>query len=378
MSSYAQRIGVVSLKKSIKNPASTEFRYLYESIGLNTGNFMFTNAVFRHISGDLRRLGFDFSPEIINKEFDALVVPAANWINDRADWSWLIQILEKVEVPIIPVGIGLQADTINVSDVRVSESSLRLVELFSKKSAWISCRGDFTRDWLISIGITNVVTTGCPSIYMKLMGKGAGHLSADSVVLQGTRYWISTDFVNSEVINRKIYQLAGRLDLPMIYQSEPEEIDFLVYSGQGGAEHAKSRMGILAKLYGFSEEEEMVNYLFKKGRVFFDIDEWSEYVGNCVGVIGTRLHGAIVALNSSRPARLILHDSRTQEVAEFAGIPTLIESEIENKSREDLVAILRETNLSIYLEKRKKNAIVYKHFLEACGLCPNYSDIISE
>lgn len=378
MSLLIKRIGVVSLKQKIEDPTETKFEYLYQSIGLNTGNFMFTNAVFRHIDGDLVRVGFAFNPEHINKDFDALVVPAANWINERTDWTWFVDLLEKIEIPIITIGIGLQADSMVIDEVRVSESSMRLVKLLSSKSKWISCRGDFTRDWLASVGINNVVTTGCPSIYMKFETQNSQYTYDDSVILQGTRYWVSSDFINSNNVNRKIYALAGQFNLPMIYQSEAEEIDYLVYSDTGKDEHAKLKMTALAKLYGFVQDIEMKKYLSDKGRVFFDVDQWSGYVQSSIGVIGTRLHGAIVALNSGRPARLIAHDSRTQEVADFAGIPSLNESELSNVSEEGMKKILNDTDTSKYAEKRKISAVVYRQFLEDCSLNPKNTEIISE
>lgn len=378
MSLFAKRIGVISLKQNIEDPAETKFDYLYQSIGLNTGNFMFTNAVFRHIDGDLTRIGFAFDPVQINKDFDALVVPAANWINEITDWTWLVDLLGKVEIPIVTIGIGLQAESMDMSRVRVNESSMRLIKLLSGKSKWISCRGNFTRDWLASIGIVNVITTGCPSIYMKLESKHSQYADEDSVVLQGTRYWLSSDFINGNNVNRKIYALAGKFNLPMIYQSEPEEIDYLVYSKSGNDEHAKKNWAALAKLYGFQQEADMKQYLIEKGRVFFDVDQWSGYIKANAGVIGTRLHGAIEALNSGRPTRLIAHDSRTQEVVDFAGIPTLNESELSNISENGMREILCDTDVSKYAEKRKLSAVVYRQFLEGCGLQPKLPGIISE
>jgi hypothetical protein len=377
MSTYAKRIGVVSLKQKIENPSETKFEYLYQAIGLNTGNFMFTNAVFKQIEADLLQIGFSFNPDKINKEFDALVVPAANWINERTDWTWLIELLEKINIPVITIGIGLQANSTDIDKVRVNESSMRLIKLLSNKSKWISCRGDFTRDWMGSVGIKNTVTTGCPSLYMKLEGQYENQVDGGEVILQGTRYWVSTEFNQSNDINRNIYAMAGRLNLPMIYQSEAEEIDYLVYSESRNDQHAKNKKLAFANLYGFTEYEDVINYISVKGHVFFDIDKWSEFVKNNVGVIGTRLHGAIIALNSGKPARLITHDSRTQEIADFAEIPTIPESLVLDLNEADARRILNDTDLSRYIAKRKVNSNIYVGFLEDCGLLPNYQEIIT-
>jgi polysaccharide pyruvyl transferase WcaK-like protein len=370
MSKYANRIGVVSLQQRIETPSDTKFDYLYQAIGLNTGNFMFTNAVYRQIDGDLTPVGFAFNPEQINKDFDALVVPAANWINERTDWGWLIDLLEKINIPVITIGIGLQAESMDIDRVRVNESSMRLIKLLSGKSKWISCRGDFTRKWLVSVGVNNAITTGCPSIYMNLENKDSTFSDSGSIILQGTRYWVSTEFINSNNVNRKIYSIAGKLNLPIIYQSEPEEIDYLVYSKSDRDTYAKQKMSVLAKLYSFSQDGEVKQYLTTKGRLFFDVDQWSSYVKANMGVIGTRLHGAIIALNSGKPARLISHDSRTQEVADFAGIPSLSEMELDEVDEKQLEIILNDTDITGYEAKRKINSLVYRQFIEDCGLKP--------
>lgn len=378
MTEYAKRVGVISLKQKTDNPTEKKFQYLYDSIGWNTGNLMFTNAVYRHIDGDLSRIGFSFDPKMINNNFDALVVPAANWINEQSNWDEFISLLEKVEIPVITLGIGLQAGKMDLNKVRVNESSVRLIKLLSQKSKWISCRGYFTRDWLASIGIKNVVATGCPSIYMKFDNTETKYPDADSVVLQSTRFWITSYGLDENNIHRKIYALAGRLNLPMVYQSEVEEIDYIIYAASGADEHARRNMKELIQIYEFASEIDMKQYLTTKGRVFFDIDQWSSYIKNNLGVIGTRLHGSIVALNSNRPARLITHDSRTQEVAEFAEIPQLLFSDIATAKESELINILKNTDTEKYSEAKKRSSTLYRQFLEDCGLCPKYSEIAIE
>ena len=379
MSVYAKRIGIVSLEhKKFEHLSEIAFENLYNAIGNNTGNLMFTNAVFEQIDADLFQVDFSFNPEKINKEFDVLVIPAANWINDYYDWAWFIDLLEKVAIPIITIGIGLQATSSDIDKARISESSLRLIKLLSERSKWISCRGDFTQEWMASIGIKNTVTTGCPSLYMKLGGQCVSEVDDGEVILQGTRYWASNEFNLSENINRKIYAMAGQLNLPMIYQSEAEEIDYLLNSKSRRDQYASNNKEALANLYGFTNFEDVIKYIDSKGNVFFDIKKWSEYVKQSAGVIGTRLHGAILALNSGKPARLVAHDSRTQEMANFAEIPTISEGAISDLNESDMRKILNDTDLSKYITRRKFNSKIYIQFLEDCGLRPNFQKVIVE
>jgi hypothetical protein len=371
------KIGVVSINKTISHPGSKNFDKLYGEIGMNTGNLIFTNAVYKQIEGVLSWVGFYFDPTEVNKNYDALIIPAANWINEEMDWSWLIDILEKVEIPIITIGIGIQANSLDVNNIKASESSIRLVKLLASKSKYISCRGDFTRDWLRSIGILNVVTTGCPSTYMRLNPKENNYIDKGNIILQGTRYWTSREFIDKNTSNRHIFALAGKYNISMIYQSEPEEIDYLVNYSTGKDTLARKEMTLLAELYGLASEKDMKIYLENKGKVFFDPDQWSSYVQQNIGVIGTRLHGTIVTLNSNRPARLIVHDSRTQEICEFSGIPTLSESLLMSANESELYNIINDTDLTKYFERKKFGSVVYEQFLTACGLQPNNDEIIS-
>lgn len=362
------KIGMIGLLPKIENFPDIEFDRLCHMVGLNTGNLMFTNAIYKHISGSIERVGFKFDPDRINAEYDALIVPAANWINAGLDWDELIDIWKKVSVPIITVGIGLQADDVVLESVKISDSSLRLARFLASKSKYISCRGNFTRDWMRSVGINNAIVTGCPSLFMD-PGGAEGASSSGAVVLQGTRYWMSEDFLNKNGINQSLYRLAGKLGAPMVYQSEPEEMRYLIEGTFEGPDGVGQRTKWLADLYGFDSAENLKSYLNDSGMVFFDIEKWSTALRGYAGVVGTRLHGAIIALNSGLPARLIAHDSRTSELLECAKIPTVSAEKIQAiKSHDDLLKILKETDLSEFFENKEKMSEVYIQFLEECGL----------
>ncbi len=225
------KIGVISLQEKIENPKDIPFEDLYQRIGLNTGNLVFTNAVFRQLDGELVRIGFSFRPEQVNKEFDAVVIPAANWINSRSNWDWLSDLLEQVEVPVVTIGIGLQASNINEGCVQVNESSMRLIKILASKSPYVSTRGTFTRDWLYSQGIKNVIATGCPSLYLSFHNDRNATLDdgREEVACQSTRFYASATFNDSGDVNARLFRLAYRLKAPLIFQSEAEEIRYLVH-----------------------------------------------------------------------------------------------------------------------------------------------------
>ncbi len=373
-SSGGKRIGVVSIDRKIDNPELRPFETLYEAVGKNTGNLMFTEAIFSILDGDIKRIGFSFDPEHVNNNFDIVVVPAANWINKNADWDWFLKILELLSIPVIVVGLGLQADVMELAAVEVSPSARRLAEFFARSAECVSVRGDFTKEWFNSIGLTNVVTTGCPSLYMNIF-ECDETIDRQKITLQATRYQVSDAFASGNSIARHLFEFSSRFRMPMVYQSEMEEIKLIVY-GKSAATLGESQRNAILKLYGLHDIDQFDSYLRNYGRVFFDLKQWSDFVREQDGVIGTRLHGSILALNSGRPAVLIPHDSRTAEVASFAGIPTANGSTVRDmKSGSDLSDLLCLADMQKYKDCRSKNQLVFLQFLRDVGLAPRDGSI---
>jgi len=362
-----KRIGVVSITPNVRDHHDVPLEKFYNSFGRNTGNYMFTQAVYRQIDADMVHIGFSYSPEAANRELDHILIPAANWLNSRANWDSLADIVERTEVPITMIGVGVQSSTTDIDKAGVSNSAVRLIKAVARKSRFISVRGNFTRDWLRHIGVHNVITTGCPSLYMRLVNCVRSQ-DAAGIVLQSTRYGPTESFIARNDVNRLIYGLAGKLDTHMIYQSEIEELDYLVY----GTRAQKIELPLaqyLPVLYGLKDMDALLDYLGRKGRVFFDLDAWAMFLRSTHGLISTRLHGSIIALNAGVPAILVPHDSRTSELAEFARIPTLDQSLIKgDMTTQQLERFISHADTDKYYETRRKNAQIYVDFLSDCGL----------
>lgn len=83
-----------------------------------------------------------------------------------------------------------------------------------------------------------------------------------------------------------------------------------------------------------------IRWIRLHGRVFFNVGEWIEHCKQFDFVIGTRIHGVVVALQAGVPALCIVHDSRTLELCTTMKVPYV---------RADAVArgIRRESLLSL-------------------------------
>lgn len=361
------RVGAVSIAPQIPDPQAVPFDKLYQAVGLNTGNYMFTTAAFREIDGVVEQIGFAFDPEQVNANYDAVIVPAANWLNDKQDWDWLSDLIQRLEIPVITVGLGVQANSENPNDLKVNESCVRLVRILAQKGNFISTRGNFTSAYLNSIGILNTVATGCPSLYMRPSQDETPAVGGSGYVVQSTRYSINSEFVAHNSVNQRIFSEAVRHGHSMIYQSEPEEMQLLLSKLQP-TEQLTTRLPILSKLYGVGGGDEFLSYLREFGRVFFSIEEWSTALKKYDLQCGTRLHGTILAMNSGVRAMLIAHDSRTSEMAELASLPT-VGSDID-LSPQSLEAAWNDEFRNRYEEKRAFNAGIFRQFMHENGLPP--------
>lgn len=360
-----KKIGLVSIRPQI-DPSPMSFDVAYQAIGLNTGNLMFTTAMLHQINANISHVGFVFDPAKVNAQYDALVVPAANWLGAHAQWDWFTDLIDKVEIPVITIGIGAQAPDQSMLHIAWNESSVRLARALAKRAAYISTRGHFTTACLRQIGILNVVTTGCPSLYRDFARQE--RQERDGLVIQSTRYGIAKAFAESPSLNRDLFRLAYAQKFDMIYQSEPEEMKYLLKRDPAAPLGAAAASAALCTLYGAANEQELTAYLDQYGKVFYDLEQWSAHVQTRKAVIGSRLHGAILALNSGVPAILIPHDSRTGELAQFARIPTAKLAEVMASGPALIDTPEMADQLAAYEETKKFNHLIYQQFLAANGL----------
>lgn len=361
------RVASVSIARYPVKPDPENFDRFWKGVGQNTGNLMFTESVFHLLDAEVQQIGFSFSPDDVNAKFDAVVIPAANWLNANAQWDLLSELIEKLTIPVILIGIGLQAGARTLESVKVSESAIRLVRLVSERSPSVSVRGDFTKAWLNSIGVQNVTTTGCPSLYMNAF-KNEREPDPHRFALQGTRYFASKAFNQTRPVEHHLFRSVAAVGAPMIFQSESEEMQRLLV-GKSLETFPEEASSALVDLYGLKSVDELDGFIDRFGKVFYNLSDWSNFVAALYGVVGTRLHGSIIALNSGRRALLFGHDSRTQEVAEFASIPSITAEHLKSlRTANDYLNALSDAKVQDYYDARADNQIRFQQFLREAGL----------
>ena len=336
--------------------------------GGNAGNLLVGHAVRRQL--DSTALGdMDTHPvEQVRGSFDRIVVAATNFLAPHFDLSRLADVVETADLPCLMVGLGAQA---NDYEPRLAESlpagTVRFVRAVAERSAVIGVRGEYTASVLDDLGVTNVVVLGCPSFYTNLSAPlrltRRSLADIDRIVVNGIADVVGHSFdpVAKADVERMLFRLAVAANHPYVFQSERAEILYLWRQIPEFAEGLAPGAGRA----GYRDAGEYAAAVRRVGRVFFDVDEWFDFVRGQHLVIGTRLHGAVAALLQGVPAIVLHHDSRTREVCEFMGLPHLSVTEARGLSLE---AIYHRVEFDGLARRHAELLPRYVDFLEANGV----------
>lgn len=301
-----------------------------QAVGDNTGNIIFAEALFNCISGAVRS-SYDFTDADLEGR-DAIVIAAANWVNDYMEVPAFVQRLEQTKLPISVVGLGAQSQAGDDYPIMLPQQE-KLMRLFADRCHSLAVRGEYTAEVLGSYGIKNVVITGCPS--MLLMGEEAsirdGSLDAGHITMHGTRYMYSTGYP----VQEKLFAAAYQHGHDLVLQSELAEMYFATqrFDDIGNVARAEEA---LAELYPGHASEEVKEYLRRHAKVFFSLAEWIRYARSRDFIVGSRIHGVVASLLAGTRALLLTHDRRTEELARTMNIPSLPLSEFRRGSIEEM------------------------------------------
>lgn len=308
------KIGVVSIDlERLKYASGTA---ALECSGNNSGNMLFTEAVYRQIPGT-EHIGFNFNPESVRERFDSILIPASNWVNWKQDWGWLADLLEKTQLPICIIGLGTQLDGRNINEV--PQGTIRLLKLLDERGSTIGVRGDFTAEIINSLGIKNISVLGCPSIFSD--GKTPNIRKLENIdnlrlAFGPTRYGLSSDdFSNKK--HREMYQYAINNASSLYFQSESFEIALL------NRENTRDLDNRAVEYYGVKDIFELKTKLLEKGKFHSSLAHWISDVKRDDFYIGTRIHGVVSSTLAGTPSILITHDKRTEELADYMAVPCI-------------------------------------------------------
>jgi hypothetical protein len=335
--------------------------------GGNAGNQVIAWGLLKSL--DYSHVAWDYArgPADVNANFDHIVIAAANFIAPGFDFGGMAAFIEQTDLPVTILGLGAQSNDYSTA-IPLLPGTERFLQVLKERCKLIGVRGAFTAKVLEHRGIHNLQIIGCPSFYM---GGGADLVIRQPEWHEGMRIAVngsrdvlrhSFDPPKMERLIRQLIAEAVKYDATFIPQTETLEIQI---SDMPGTSTAEAAIRELQKLFaGAAPAPRLAEWLRTRMRTYWDVDTWFEDMKHYDFVIGTRFHGAMIALQAGTPAFVICHDTRTTEMCEFFGMP---HAKI-NDAREVQIKSLSKDAKAVEIPKYSARKNEYTSFLKKAGL----------
>lgn len=285
-----------------------------KKLGDNTGNMVFVNAIKEQIffeKEDWLREDMDFDDSY------TYVLPCSNFLHFSNHWiEPLTDIIEKHPIKIVLVGLGTQAElnegTQNVVK-RLSKKQKRFFQVIAERCTSIGVRGEFTAECLEKIGVKNNKVIGCPSAY-KYLDEGFPIMTTPSFEKTIVTITPSRNKLSSDILN-----IGMKKNSEWIMQTKDEIVS--LYSNNRILKNIQMEIR-----FPKIQWEDMVKYQSQKSKIFWNFEEWNEYIenGHYTFAFGTRFHGNMMALRNNVPTLWFIHDMRTWELVDTLKVPGII------------------------------------------------------
>jgi len=365
------RVVVLTLSPYITDPWTVSAERLFELTGGNTGNMAFQFAVLQHIASESRVMHLGASPTQLQEAGDVIVMPLANQLGNHTDLGQLADRLEAAQLPVVGIGLGAQAPD-QSQDIALSAGTERWVRtmaaLSPTKGPNLGVRGEYTRRQLERIGLGDrAVVTGCPSNF----------IAPDLRFL---------DLIE-EKFERPIQRVAVAAGIPHVTGLADIEADLAnmvtasggIYIVQHGIDMIRLGRGEFGAISPEAMElhrsyiaphlptEAFRQWCRRFARAFTDVRQWLDELRQHDFAVGTRFHGAMLAVQAGTPAGCIAHDSRVHEMCQTMGIPVVLEREIETLSISGLKRHFRWDSEN-YRKRRAELRSAYSQLLTSAGI----------
>lgn len=337
--------------------------------GSNTGNLLFIHALKRVVRHERYSCGVKLNPSSVREQHDGLIVPAANWLKPNAALGKLAHLVESSKLPCVMVGLGAQATSYDRVPA-LDEGTVRLVRVIAERSHSISVRGQFSAEVLNHYGVKNVTVTGCPSMLWQVRAPVAVRRNGPdrpARVTVGTSRAGTTELIRTQTVRNRLSILlsAAAMKHGWDYVAQTEVHDIGVATSEisdaAGREQAAEYLRLA---FQTSDDSAISDYLQRHLKVFFRIPDWPDYAVTRDFIFGTRLHGVIIGLIAGVPSLLLTHDTRTEEAAQWMGLPSVSATTVLQAKKLDLQRLYESIDLDSLNSRMQKYYAEFRRFFE--------------
>jgi hypothetical protein len=344
--------------------------------GGNTGNVAFVYGVRKLLGDRVTRIEWGMSPDVVNREVDHIVVCCANQLGEHVDLGGWADRLAHFDKPVTLVGLGAQApDTTRFPDL--PDGTLRFLSVVKERVAGggpnIAARGHFTQRFLKSLGIPSVAA-GCPSLHIS----SVGDLGRQIIQRQRT-----TELERVAVAAGNPWHTpSARLEVVLVEIIERWRGEYIVQHPVGMLKFAygecerideETRDRFLDTFGGRFDQRSLMEWFRRYSAVYVDASTWIRSLKRFDVVLGPRYHGVALGVQAGVPGRVVTIDSRTEELCEGTGIPSVAVSSALDFDADQLVHASRwsEEEAENFDNVRKLQRHAYLDFLERQRLQPS-------
>jgi hypothetical protein len=330
-----------------------------ELIGGNQGNLLYQFSTYRALVRDDVELGtisygkfqkgdVETRAEWINSECDRLVLPMSSSfrLQNLKNLDLWADLIERLTIPVTVVGIGAQLRlqdvregtylparvtgvTASAGEIEEHEAAARrFVTSVLDRSASIGVRGEISKRYLQYLGFPEdrVDVIGCPSLFTW----GPDFQMPEGEVRLGRRSRISLSF------DHRIDESAALLDGTLsryrhstVYMQEKLGAQMVITGEETRPDWDGDERFPLKTSHPAFARHRLVYYPTAWS--------WIRHLEDMDFSFGPRLHGTVAATLAGTPAHLLVHDSRTLEIADYHHLPhTLTENLTDVRSAVDL------------------------------------------
>ena len=305
---------------------------LFEETGGNTGNLAFRYGLASHTK-NVAFSRWDAPVAEIRAAGDVLLLPLANQLGSHTDLGDQAERIEAIGLPVVGIGLGAQAPSHDVaaSWTAGTERWLRtLIAHAPSDQPNLGVRGAYTLEQIDRLGLADrVAVTGCPSNFLNMRDDLAPVLAARYdrrpevvAVAAGIPY-----IPAMQAVEQQLAQLVTDTGGAYIVQHGLEMLHLArgEFAALGSARLELCRSYIRPEL----SVAEFTRWCRTHAYAFFHLPSWLEFLRRFDFVVGSRFHGAMLALQVGVPAGVIAHDSRTREMCQTMGVPVRLHTEID-------------------------------------------------
>lgn len=298
--------------------------YLYRIVGHNTGNVAFVHAIQKLIRINCF---VDWSASSV-EDLDVLVFPAANQLGQHTNLEHLALNMSKRSKPIVVIGIGAQSTSMN-EDPDLSLGTQQwlklLIESAPTTNSNIWTRGEFSASQIKKWQPNGLVTSGtCPSLFINGSTTLGNALSTKPKVFSRVAVAAGNPgFKSMRNLEGDLVRMISDSMYPGVYitQSMGEMMQLGIDTrGELNEEDLERLNRFIAPWFSRSQ---FLLWCQSHVRSYFDAPSWMLELSRYDVVAGARFHGVALGLQAGVPGVLFAIDSRTAELGESSGYPTI-------------------------------------------------------